>query len=73
MDKIKLVEDSTMSDYFQRIGQVTMGIAGDDKAKILLYAEVEDGVISADLLFNLPDEQIVHFRFATAELRELIY
>jgi hypothetical protein len=60
-------------DYEQRIGQLAREIAGADAEKILIYSEVESGVISADLFFNSSKDETVRFRFASSELEEEIY
>ena len=62
-----------MTDHYQRIGLEAVAVCGGPSTKLLLYAEVEDGAISADLFFQLPAEQIVRFRFAPEALRESIY
>jgi hypothetical protein len=44
---------TSVEDLFQEIGREAVAIAGDDLAgKLLVYAEVEDRVISADLLYT---------------------
>jgi len=62
-----------MTDHYQRIGQEALAVCGGLSSKLLLYAEVEDGAISADLFFQRPAEQLVRFRFAPEALRESIY
>ena len=62
-----------MTDHYQLIGQEAVAVCSGPSSKLLLYAEVEDGAISADLFFQLPTEQIVRFRFAPEALRESIY
>jgi hypothetical protein len=45
----------SVEDLFHEIGREAVAISGDDLAgKLLVYAEVEDGVISADLLYQTP-------------------
>ena len=64
------MSDPTRDDYFQAIGEVALEIAGEGAGKILIYAEVEDGQVAADLYFaSTPD---VQFRFATPVLEDLI-
>jgi hypothetical protein len=62
-----------MKDYYQSIGQAALAVAREPRAKILVYAEVEDGVISCDVFFLLPAEREVRYRFSTQELRDLVY
>lgn len=64
------MSEPTRDDYFQAIGEVALEIAGEGAGKILIYAEVEDGQVAADLYFSsTPD---VQFRFPTPVLEELI-
>jgi len=58
-------------DYYQRIGQAaTTECASADK--ILVYSEVEDGVVSADLFFLFRGDEVVRFRFGSLSLQDLI-
>ncbi len=59
-------------DILQEIGSELLSAAHDPVGKILLYAEVEDGVISADI-FSQKDAGPVRFRFAPQALKGLIY
>jgi len=44
---------TSVEDLFQEIGREAVSVAGDYLAgRLLVYAEVEDGVISADLLYT---------------------
>ncbi|WP_374471194.1 hypothetical protein [Phenylobacterium sp.] len=61
-----------VDDPVQMIGQGTIEAAHDPDGKIVLYAEVEDGVISADI-FSRAQDKSVRFRFAPEPLRNLIY
>lgn len=59
-------------DAIQRIALLSREAAHDADGRLLLYAEVEDGVISADLFSQFRGGP-VRFRFAPAGLREAIY
>ena len=61
-----------MADHYQRIGGAALAACPEAVEKLLLYAEVEDGVSSADLFFQLHGESVVRFRFAPSELRDLV-
>ena len=61
-----------MADYYQQIGQQALTVVGGSVQKLLLYAEVEDGVISADIFYQPPKDNVVHFRFAPEALRNVI-
>jgi hypothetical protein len=62
-----------MMDFYQRIGQAAIDVAEGADSKLLLYSEVEDGVISADLFFQSLGDTVVRFRFAPKVLQDLIY
>jgi hypothetical protein len=69
-----------MSDYYQRMGQEAVESAGGNLRKLLLHADVEDGVISADIFFQkksivsfLQKKSSVRFRFTSEKLQDLIY
>lgn len=62
-----------MTDHYQLLGQELMASCSATPAKALLYAEVEDGAISADVFFQLPTSATVLFRFAPEALRDRIY
>jgi len=61
------------ADAYQRIAQEMINSCGMSPSKALLYAEVEDGVISADLFFQQSAKGVVRFRFAPEPLRSHIY
>jgi len=64
-----------MSDFLKRIGQQAVKLAGGGSfLKLLLYSEVQDGVISADVFFQIGlESRLVHYRCAPPELSDLIY
>lgn len=64
--------DGDQPDVFQRIGARAIAASHSANGKILLYAEVAEGVISADLFSQSSDEP-VRFRFSPPELKALIY
>jgi hypothetical protein len=68
--------DSDMSipadDPMQMIGRAALEAAHDADGKVLLYAEVLDGVVSADI-FSRRDGEKVRFRFAPSSLKSAIY
>ncbi len=44
---------TSVEDMFQEIGREALAVAGDDLAgRLLVYAEVEDRVISTNLLYK---------------------
>jgi hypothetical protein len=62
-----------MSDFYKQIAQHALVVAGGTVHRFLLYSEVEDGVISADIFYQLPRDAVVRYRFASTTLRDLIY
>ena len=62
-----------MTDFYQQIGQQALKVAGGSVQKLLVYAEAEDGVISADIFYQTSKDAVVCFRFAPESLRNLIY
>ncbi|MGX5652724.1 hypothetical protein ACWKW4_20910 [Hydrogenophaga borbori] len=63
---------ASMKDYLQLIGHALQNICPVEARKLLLYAEVEDGVTQLSVFFD--DEQgRVNFRFASDELETLTY
>jgi len=57
---------------YQEIGRVALEAAGDRTGKLIVYSEVEDGVISADV-FYLAGDGVVRYRFSPKELKNIIY
>src|SRR6187431_1804662 len=58
--------------FLEAVLAKTVSDAGPN-SRVLLYAEVADGVISADLLWHPPSEPKVLFRFASNQLKNLVY
>ena len=58
---------------FQRLAEIAIGVFERRPEKLLVYAEVQDGVWSADLFGELPSSRKVVFRFAPSELGRLVY
>jgi len=46
--------------------------AGEPVDRLLLYAEVEDGVVSADLFYRTSDKP-VRFRYGPTQMVEVVY
>src|SRR2546430_338453 len=64
--------NSTIEQLYQDIGQTALNAADGLKGKLLIYAEVEDGVISCDL-FYLNKAGVVRFKFCPDTLKGLVY
>ncbi len=61
-----------IESLYSQIGQTALGLAEGLAGKLLVYAEVEEGVVSADI-FYMNDGGDVRFRFAPRSMKELIY
>ena len=57
----------------QRIGQLALEMVEGPVDRLLVYAEVEDGVISVDVFYALLLSEMVRFRFATPALQQAVY
>lgn len=64
--------NSTIEQLYQDIGLAALAIADDLSGKLLIYSEVEDGVVSADL-FYVNNANLVRFRFCPKTMKDLIY
>jgi hypothetical protein len=56
----------------QRIAALSLEAAHDREGKLLLYSEVEDGVLSADLFSGIEGKS-VRYRFSPPALKDAIY
>jgi hypothetical protein len=63
---------ATIETLIQDIGREASQVTGRSLGKFLLYAEVEEGVISADLLYPDTPGGPLRFRFCPESLRQLI-
>lgn len=64
--------NQVIEELYKEIGASALGHAPDIAGTILVYSEVEDGVISADVFYITP-LNVVRLRFGTASLQDLIY
>ena len=62
----------TVEQLYQQIGRAATSLADDLAGKLLIYAEIEDGVISSDV-FYVNQVGVVRFRLSPKPMRELIY
>ena len=65
-------EEKTVEQLYQAIGLAATSFAPDLAGKLLLYAEAEEGVMSADMFYETASGS-VRFRFSSDELQQLIY
>ncbi len=64
--------NSTIEDIYRQLGMYTLACAEELNGKLLIYAELEEGVISADMFYHEGIQKSVRFRFCPEEIRELI-
>jgi hypothetical protein len=64
--------NALLEKLYQEIGQEALQAANDLSGKLLIYAEVSDGVISADMFYVNNPSGSVRFRFCPRPLRNLI-
>lgn len=62
-----------MNKFFEEVGQTALATANAGVDTLLLYAELKDGVISADIFFKPINSTSVQFRFAPQAIKEKIY
>jgi hypothetical protein len=66
--------DASIQQMYEEIGHAALGTAGDDLAgRLLVYAEVEDGVISADVAYMSRQTGGVRLHVGPAGLKRTVY
>lgn len=58
--------------YYQEIGQLALTVASETANKIMVYAEIEDGLVSSDIFYSEPGAETVEFRLSPPVLEEVI-
>ncbi len=62
-----------IQSLYQEIGRESFAVAAEVQGKLLVYAEVEDGVISGSIFYEKGASRSVTFKFLSESLRGLIY
>jgi hypothetical protein len=70
--KRELIVNQQIEKLYQQIGEAAFDQADGLAGKLLLYAEVGDGVVSADL-FYVDGGGGVRFKFCPTSVRSLVY
>jgi hypothetical protein len=65
--------NANIENLYQEIGQELLATVSDLQGKLLVYAEVQEGVIADSLFFERGNEHVVTFKFLTDKLQDLIY
>jgi hypothetical protein len=63
--------NSTIEEFYQKIGEAALDMADDLAGNLLVYAEVQDGASSCDLFYE-NREGMVRFKFCSETLRALV-
>jgi hypothetical protein len=50
--------------FYQDIGHLALGVASEEAVKIMVYAEMEDGSVSADVFYQEDDPDVIHYRLS---------
>ena len=64
--------NTNIEEMYAEIGRAAISLSENPSGKILVYAEIENGVISADA-FYVNDVGIVRYRFCPKPMQKLIY
>ncbi|EHQ07722.1 hypothetical protein [Leptonema illini] len=64
--------NSTIESIYHQLGTYALAYAERLNGKLLIYAEIEEGVISADMFYHEGSRKVVRFRFCPKEIREFI-
>ncbi len=64
--------NADLETLFQEIGAEALEMAPYSNGKLLIYSEVESGIISCDL-FYINESNVVRYRFASDLLEDLVY
>lgn len=66
------MDQATLEDFYQKIGAEALSWAEDYSGRMLVYAELDDGVISATLLYENGTPGEATFKFCPSDLQEII-
>lgn len=64
--------NTTIEQLYQDIGKEAVVFAEGLSGRLLIYAEVEDGVLSADMFYVNSSTNSVRFRFCQKPIKDLI-
>lgn len=65
--------NSDIERLYQDIGRAACDVASGMNGNLLVYAEVEDGVISGSLFYEKGADRSIVFKFCPRGLQDLIY
>lgn len=68
-------EDKVNADiesFYQAIGQEALASAPKLGGRLLVYTEIEDGVVSADLFYAQSPSEPIRFRFCSPAMKDLV-
>lgn len=64
--------NAELESIYQEIGTFALASAENAKGRVLIYAEIEKDVISADLFYEESSGN-VRFRFCSSQIQKLVY
>jgi len=65
--------NATIEALYQRIGQEALAAANDCAGKLMVYAEVQDGVVAADMVYSRASSDSLRFRFCRSPIKDTVY
>lgn len=65
--------NSHLEELYQAIGQLAVASTLDLQGQLLVYAEVQDGVVAASLFYEKGPAKTVTFKFCSDELEDKLY
>lgn len=65
-------ENVNFEDFYQAIAQEALASAQNIDGRLLVYSEIEDGVVSADLFYVQSTDDRIKFRFGSSQMKNLI-
>jgi hypothetical protein len=63
----------TIEGLYQAIGKLALENAPNRNGKLLVHAEIQDGVIESGMFYERNADRIVTFRYCTDELEDRLY
>ena len=64
---------SEIEELYGKIGREACSLAPDLQGRLLVYAEVEAGVVSGSIFYERGPSRVVTFKFCSQRLQDLIY
>ena len=62
----------SIDNFYQAIAEEALASAQNIDGRLLVYSEIEDGVVSADLFYVQSSDSKIRFRFGSSQIKDLI-